>query len=131
MPEAMQTMATREMIAKMLALWTENWPNHETNKNTGMFYEHLLVDVPDSALERAAMRCLEDLVFWPRVAEVFERVRWVETPAEKAKRDSARWRREMIESGRGAELRALEAEAKLLEAGQEIEEDDDDDDTQF
>jgi len=66
-------MATQETIVKILALWTANWPGHESTSATIQLYRLALANVPDASLEAAALACLAECTFWPTVAEVMKR----------------------------------------------------------
>ena len=63
-------MATKEAITRMFVVLRANWPDRQVDKPTMRVYEEALADLPDAALEAAAMNCLNRCTFFPRVAEL-------------------------------------------------------------
>ena len=63
-------MASTETIAKVLALWRENWPNRAISENTIELYKLVFGDLPDVIVGQIALKCLEKCTYWPTIAEV-------------------------------------------------------------
>lgn len=63
-------MASFETISEIFVLLQANWPNYEYTERTMELYERCLYDVPDEVLEAAAIQCVRDCTFFPKVAEL-------------------------------------------------------------
>ena len=73
-------MATSRYIGVMIRLFAAQWPTHPISDDLVSLYESRFRNVPDEVLERAVVLCLDELVFWPKVVEVKQRVARVLLP---------------------------------------------------